>query len=140
MYFCRAFAFALLCNGSTADSGSVCMGSNPIGATKKTEFNCWIRFFFASLPRNLAIGCWPKAKAKSKKAKSKKCQTNIDHHVSTRHCRRIRLGKNLRSAKNRQPIPQTSRKRTVAGRLLSRQRRSHTGRKRTNQFRSPLFY
>lgn len=27
--------FALWCNGSTADSGSVCMGSSPIGATGK---------------------------------------------------------------------------------------------------------
>ncbi len=49
MYFCRAFAFALLCNGSTADSGSVCMGSNPIGATKKSESLLEIQIFFALL-------------------------------------------------------------------------------------------
>ena len=49
MYFCRAFAFALLCNGSTADSGSVCMGSNPIGATKKSESLFGIQIFFALL-------------------------------------------------------------------------------------------
>ena len=30
-YFCAVIA--LLCNGSTADSGSVCLGSNPSGAT-----------------------------------------------------------------------------------------------------------
>ena len=27
--------FVLLCNGSTADSGSVCLGSNPSRTTKK---------------------------------------------------------------------------------------------------------
>ena len=31
----RAIKNALLCNGSTADSGSVCLGSTPSGATKK---------------------------------------------------------------------------------------------------------
>ena len=36
---------ALLCNGSTADSGSVCMGSNPIGATT---------FLIAFLPKKTA--------------------------------------------------------------------------------------
>lgn len=43
--FAAHFAFALLCNGSTADSGSVCMGSNPIGATKKSESGHGFRFF-----------------------------------------------------------------------------------------------
>ena len=28
---------ALLCNGSTADSGSVCLGSSPSGATIRVE-------------------------------------------------------------------------------------------------------
>ena len=52
MYFCRAFAFALLCNGSTADSGSVCMGSNPIGATKNLNPYPRVQIFFAFLHRN----------------------------------------------------------------------------------------
>ncbi len=33
--FRATFYTALLCNGSTADSGSVCLGSSPSGATKK---------------------------------------------------------------------------------------------------------
>ena len=43
--FAAHLAIALLCNGSTADSGSVCMGSNPIGATKKSESKAGFRFF-----------------------------------------------------------------------------------------------
>ena len=35
--FRATFYTALLCNGSTADSGSVCQGSSPCGATKKVE-------------------------------------------------------------------------------------------------------
>ena len=36
-YLCREH-FALLCNGSTADSGSVCQGSNPCGATNEYKY------------------------------------------------------------------------------------------------------
>ena len=32
---------AELCNGSTADSDSVCLGSNPRSATKKSESKCF---------------------------------------------------------------------------------------------------
>lgn len=32
--FLRTLNFALWCNGSTPDSGSVCMGSSPIRATE----------------------------------------------------------------------------------------------------------
>lgn len=34
------------CNGSTADSGSVCLGSNPSETTKKADNQSIASFFF----------------------------------------------------------------------------------------------
>ena len=41
----RISGIAELCNGSTADSGSVCLGSNPSSATKMIEKSVGGHFF-----------------------------------------------------------------------------------------------
>ena len=56
--FAAHLAIALLCNGSTADSGSVCMGSNPIGATKNLNPYPRVQIFFVFLHRNFNTHCF----------------------------------------------------------------------------------
>ena len=45
------FHIAVLCNGSTADSDSVCWGSNPYTAAKKTANRLRLAVFFSFLKR-----------------------------------------------------------------------------------------
>ena len=39
-------SLAELCNGSTTDSDSVCWGSNPYSAAKKTDHDFMVCFFY----------------------------------------------------------------------------------------------
>ena len=50
--------FVLLCNGSTADSGSVCMGSSPIGATKTKDLHSQV-FCFLGVRNPNSLRCFP---------------------------------------------------------------------------------
>lgn len=42
----KAMHIVSWCNGSTADSGSVCLGSNPSETTKKADNQSIISFFY----------------------------------------------------------------------------------------------
>ena len=45
----RMAGIAKWCNGSTTDSGSVCLGSNPSLATKKKDSHLRVFLFYAEL-------------------------------------------------------------------------------------------
>ena len=71
-YLCyNDFVFAALCNGSTTDSDSVCLGSNPSAAAK-----LWINFRFAHVFLFLCVQFlfdYTKEKAKPQIAKKEMC-------------------------------------------------------------------
>ena len=53
------FVVAELCNGSTADSDSVCLGSNPSSAAKKTDKLQLVGFFIRCENNGISstVGC-----------------------------------------------------------------------------------
>ena len=68
-------AIALLCNGSTTDSGSVCLGSNPSRATKGEAFEaslfCFCKEEKELLPYFIVVRGW--TWASDELAKGRRC-------------------------------------------------------------------
>ena len=61
--FALTYFIALLCNGSTADSGSACLGSNPSGAEDSRKWRNWhTRMFEGHVPKGLRVQIPPSAR------------------------------------------------------------------------------